>query len=421
MTNLWRFTTHFYLLKGIIFLTHSNMVHLSNRLNRLAPSATLAMSQKSGEMKAQGIDVINMSVGEPDFNTPDHIKAAAKQAVDDNWSRYSPVPGYPDLRKAIVEKLKRENGLDYTMSEILVSNGAKQAVCNAVMALVDDGDEVIIPAPYWVSYPQMALLAGGDPVHIPAGFDQDFKITPEQLEAAITPKTRMLILCSPSNPTGSVYSKDELKALADVLKKHPEVYVLADEIYEHINYVGKHESIAQFPGMKEQCIIINGVSKAYAMTGWRIGYMAAPEWIVKGCNKLQGQYTSGPCSVSQKAAEAAYVLSQDCVEEMRVAFERRRDLIVELAKDIPGLEVNVPQGAFYLFPKCASFYGKSDGQHTINNSTDLAMYLLEVGHVATVGGDAFGDPECFRMSYATSDDNIREAMRRIKECLAKLK
>ncbi len=397
------------------------MVHLSNRLNRLAPSATLAMSQKSSEMKAQGIDVINMSVGEPDFNTPDHIKEAAKKAVDDNWSRYSPVPGYPDLRKAVVEKLKRENGLDYSVSEILVSNGAKQAVCNAVMALVDDGDEVIIPAPYWVSYPQMALLAGGTPVHIPAGFEQNFKITPAQLEAAITPKTRMLILCSPSNPTGSVYSKEELKGLADVLKKHPEVYVLADEIYEHINYVGKHESIAQFPGMKEQTIIINGVSKAYAMTGWRIGYMAAPEWIVKGCNKLQGQYTSGPCSVSQKAAEAAYVLSQDCVEEMRVAFERRRDLIVELAKDIPGLEVNVPQGAFYLFPKCTSFYGKTDGERTINNSTDLAMYLLEVGHVATVGGDAFGDPECFRMSYATSDDNIREAMRRIKDCLSRLR
>ena len=396
------------------------MVHLSNRLNRLAPSATLAMSQKSSEMKAQGIDVINMSVGEPDFNTPDNIKEAAKKAVDDNWSRYSPVPGYPDLRKAVVEKLKRENGLDYSVSEILVSNGAKQAVCNAVMALVDDGDEVIIPAPYWVSYPQMALLAGGTPVHIPAGFEQNFKITPAQLEAAITPKTRMLILCSPSNPTGSVYSKEELEGLANVLKKHPEVYVLADEIYEHINYVGKHESIAQFPGMKEQTIIINGVSKAYAMTGWRIGYMAAPEWIVKGCNKLQGQYTSGPCSVSQKAAEAAYVLSQDCVEEMRVAFERRRNLIVELAKDIPGLEVNVPQGAFYLFPKCTSFYGKTDGERTINNSTDLAMYLLEVGHVATVGGDAFGDPECFRMSYATSDDNIREAMRRIKDCLSRL-
>ena len=397
------------------------MVHLSNRLNRLAPSATLAMSQKSSEMKAQGIDVINMSVGEPDFNTPDHIKEAAKKAVDDNWSRYSPVPGYPDLRKAVVEKLKCENGLDYSVSEILVSNGAKQAVCNAVMALVDDGDEVIIPAPYWVSYPQMALLAGGTPVHIPAGFEQNFKITPAQLEAAITPKTRMLILCSPSNPTGSVYSREELEGLANVLRKHPEIYVLADEIYEHINYVGKHESIAQFPGMKEQTIIINGVSKAYAMTGWRIGYMAAPEWIVKGCNKLQGQYTSGPCSVSQKAAEAAYVLSQDCVEEMRVAFERRRDLIVELAKDIPGLEVNVPQGAFYLFPKCTSFYGKTDGERTINNSTDLAMYLLEVGHVATVGGDAFGDPECFRMSYATSDDNIREAMRRIKDCLSRLR
>ena len=396
------------------------MVHLSNRLNRLAPSATLAMSQKSSEMKAQGIDVINMSVGEPDFNTPDHIKEAAKKAVDDNWSRYSPVPGYPDLRKAVVEKLKRENGLDYSVSEILVSNGAKQAVCNAVMALVDDGDEVIIPAPYWVSYPQMTLLAGGTPVHIPAGFEQNFKITPAQPEAAITPKTRMLILCSPSNPTGSVYSREELEGLANVLRKHPEVYVLADEIYEHINYVGKHESIAQFPGMKEQTIIINGVSKAYAMTGWRIGYMAAPEWIVKGCNKLQGQYTSGPCSVSQKAAEAAYVLSQDCVEEMRVAFERRRNLIVELAKDIPGLEVNVPQGAFYLFPKCTSFYGKTDGERTIQNSTDLAMYLLEVGHVATVGGDAFGDPECFRMSYATSDDNIREAMRRIKDCLSRL-
>ena len=397
------------------------MSHLSNRLNRLAPSATLAMSQKSSEMKAQGIDVINMSVGEPDFNTPDNIKEAAKKAVDDNWSRYSPVPGYPDLRKAIVEKLKRENGLDYKMSEILVSNGAKQAVCNAVMALVDDGDEVIIPTPYWVSYPQMVLLAGGTPVHIPASFEQDFKITPAQLEAAITPKTRMLILCSPSNPTGSVYSKEELKGLADVLAKHPEVYVLADEIYEHINYIGKHESIAQFPDMKEQSIIINGVSKAYAMTGWRIGYMAAPEWIVKGCNKLQGQYTSGPCSVSQKAAEAAYTLSQDCVEEMRQAFERRRDLIVELAKDIPGLEVNKPQGAFYLFPKCTSFYGKSADGRTINNSTDLAMYLLEVGHVATVGGDAFGDPECFRMSYATSDDNIREAMKRIKDCLGRLK
>lgn len=397
------------------------MAELSNRLNRLAPSQTLAMSQKSGEMKAQGIDVINMSVGEPDFNTPDHIKEAAKKAVDENFSRYSPVPGYMDLRKAIVAKLKNENNLDYTTSEILVSNGAKQSVCNTVMALVNDGEEVIIPAPYWVSYPQMVKLAGGTPGIVNAGFEQNFKMTPEQLEAAITPKTRMLILCSPSNPTGSVYTKNELEALAEVIKRHDDLFVLADEIYEHINYVGKHESIAQFPGMKERTIIVNGVSKAYAMTGWRIGFIAAPEWIVKGCNKLQGQYTSGPCSVSQKAAEAAYTTSQECVETMRKAFERRRDLIVKLAKEIPGLEVNCPQGAFYLFPKCSGFYGKSYEGKTINNSTDLAMFLLEEGHVATVGGDAFGDPECFRMSYATSDDNIREAMRRIKETLAKLK
>ena len=397
------------------------MAQLSNRLNRLAPSATLAMSQKSSEMKAQGIDVINMSVGEPDFNTPDHIKEAAKKAIDENYSRYSPVPGYPELRKAIVAKLKNENGLEYGINEILVSNGAKQSVCNTVMALCNDGDEVIIPAPYWVSYPQMAKLAGAEPVIVNAGFEQNFKMTPEQLEAAITPKTRMLILCSPSNPTGSVYSQEELDALAKVILSHEELYVLADEIYEHINYVGKHASIAKAEGMRERTIIVNGVSKAYAMTGWRIGYIAAPEWIVKGCNKLQGQYTSGPCSVSQKAAEAAYTMDQTCVETMRQAFQRRRDLIVELAKDIPGLEVNVPEGAFYLFPKCSSFYGKACGDKVINNSTDLAMFLLEEGHVATVGGDAFGDLECFRMSYATSDDNIREAMKRIKETLAKLK
>ena len=397
------------------------MAQLSDRLNRLAPSATLAMSQKSSEMKAQGIDVINMSVGEPDFNTPDHIKNAAKEAVDNNYSRYSPVPGYADLRKAIAAKLKRENHLEYNINEILVSNGAKQSVCNTVMALVNDGDEVIIPTPYWVSYPQMVKLAGGNPVFINAGFEQNFKITAQQMEDAITPKTRLLILCSPSNPTGSVYTKDELESLAEVIKSHEDLFVLADEIYEHINYTGRHESIAQFPGMKERSIIVNGVSKAYAMTGWRIGFIAAPEWIVKGCNKLQGQYTSGPCSVSQKAAEAAYTLPQDCVEEMRKAFERRRNLIVELAKDIPGLEVNTPQGAFYLFPKCSSFYGKSDGKRTINNSTDFAMYLLEVGHVATVAGDAFGDPECFRMSYATSDEYIREAMSRIKDVLSRLK
>ncbi len=393
---------------------------LSDRLNRLAPSATLAMSQRSSELKAQGVDVINMSVGEPDFNTPDHIKAAAIRAVEENYSRYSPVPGYPALKQAIVQKLKRENGLDYAPSQILCSNGAKQSVCNAIMALVNAGDEVIIPAPYWVSYPQMVLLAEGTPVFVEATIEQDFKITPQQLEAAITPNTRALILCSPSNPTGSVYSREELEALKDVLLCHPRVIVLADEIYEHINYVGQHASIAQFADIKDRVVVINGVSKAYAMTGWRIGFIAAPEWIVKGCNKLQGQYTSGPCSVSQKAAEEAFAGPQECVEVMRQAFERRRDLIVKLAKEIPGLEVNRPEGAFYLFPKCSSFFGKKDGDRVINSSTDLAMYLLEVGHVATVGGDAFGSPECFRMSYATSDENIIEAMRRIKETLARL-
>ena len=393
---------------------------LSDRLNRLAPSATLAMSQRSSELKAQGVDVINMSVGEPDFNTPDHIKAAAIRAVEENYSRYSPVPGYPALKQAIVQKLKRENGLDYAPSQILCSNGAKQSVCNAIMALVNAGDEVIIPAPYWVSYPQMVLLAEGTPVFVEATIEQDFKITPQQLQAALTPNTGALILCSPSNPTGSVYSREELEALKDVLLRHPRVIVLADEIYEHINYVGQHASIAQFADIKDRVVVINGVSKAYAMTGWRIGFIAAPEWIVKGCNKLQGQYTSGPCSVSQKAAEEAFAGPQECVEVMRQAFERRRDLIVKLAKEIPGLEVNRPEGAFYLFPKCSSFFGKKDGDRVINSSTDLAMYLLEVGHVATVGGDAFGSPECFRMRYATSDENIIEAMRRIKETLARL-
>ena len=397
------------------------MQNLSDRLNRLAPSATLAMSQKSSELKAQGVDVINMSVGEPDFNTPDHIKAAAVKAIEENWTRYSPVPGYPSLKEAIVNKLKNENGLDYKPSQIIVSNGAKQSVCNTIMALVNAGDEVIIPAPYWVSYPQMVLLAEGTPVFVEAKIEADFKITPEQLEAAITSKTRAIILCSPSNPTGSVYSKEELEALKNVLLKHERVIVIADEIYEHINYVGKHASMAQFDDIKDRVVIINGVSKAYAMTGWRIGFVAAPEWIVKGSNKLQGQYTSGPCSVSQKAAEAAWNGPQDCVEEMRQAFERRKNLIVKLTKEVPGLEVNDPQGAFYLFPKCSSYFGKKDGDRVINNSTDLAMYLLEVGHVATVGGDAFGSPECFRMSYATSDETIVEAIRRIKETLARLK
>ncbi len=393
---------------------------LSNRVNSLSPSATLAMSQKSAELQHAGIDVINLSVGEPDFNTPDHIKEAAKQAIDENYSRYSPVPGYPALREAMAAKLRNENGLEYTAAQISVGNGAKQSVCNAILVLVNPGEEVIVPAPYWVSYPEMVKMADGVPVIVPAGIEQDFKITPAQLEAAITPRTKALILCSPSNPTGSVYSHDELAALAEVLRKHPQVIVIADEIYEHINYIGKHESIAQFAGMQERTVIINGVSKAYAMTGWRIGFAAGPLDIIKAINKLQGQYTSGPSSVSQKAAEAAYTGTQVPVEEMRQAFERRRDLIVRLAKEIPGLEVNTPQGAFYLFPKCDSFFGKAADGHVVNNSDDLAMYLLEVAHVACVGGTSFGAPECIRMSYATSDENIVEAIRRIGEALAKL-
>lgn len=378
------------------------------------------MSQKSAELKAQGVDVINLSVGEPDFKTPDHIKEAAKKAVDDNYSRYSPVAGYPALRKAIVAKLKKENGLDYTPEQIVCSNGAKQCVCNAVMALVSPGEEVIIPAPYWVSYPQMVLMADGKPVFVEAGIEQDFKITPAQLEEAITARTKAIILCSPSNPTGAVYSQAELEALAEVLRRHEQVYIISDEIYEHINYVGSHASIARCEGMYDRTIVINGVSKAYAMTGWRIGFCAAPLALAKACSKLQGQYTSGPCSVSQVAATEAFAGPQECVEEMRQAFERRKELIVRLAREIPGLEVNEPHGAFYLFPQCSSYFGKRFGDKVIENSTDFALYLLEHAHVATVGGDAFGSPRCFRMSYATSDENIVEAMRRIKEALAEL-
>ena len=393
---------------------------LSNCLNRLEPSATLAMAQKSNELKAQGIDVINLSIGEPDFNTPESIKQAAHKAIDDNFSHYSPVPGYLSLRQAIVNKLKRENGLEYTSEQILCSNGAKQSVCNAIMALVNEGDEVIIPAPYWVSYPQMVKLAGGTPVIVKADISQGFKMTPEQLEAAITPKTRVLILCSPSNPTGAVYTQDELASLAQVLMKHENVITLSDEIYEHINYCGQSASIAKEPGMQERTIIVHGVSKAYAMTGWSIRFIAAPLLIVKGCNKLQGQYTSGPCSVSQIAAQAAFDGDQQCVEDMRQAFLRRRDLIVSLARQIPGFEVNEPQGAVYIFPKVSALFGKQHNGKVIQDSMDLAIYLLEVGHVACVGGKAFGDDECIRMSYATSEDNIRKAFRRIDEAVRQL-
>lgn len=378
------------------------------------------MSQKSNELKAQGIDVINLSVGEPDFYTPEHIKQAAKQAIDENFSFYSPVPGYMDLRNAIVDKLKRENNLEYAANQIIVSGGAKQSVCNVLLSIIGPGDEVIVPAPYWVSYVEMVKLAEGTNVIVSAGIEQDFKMTPEQLEAAITPKTKALILCSPSNPTGSVYSREELQGLAAVLAKYPNIIVLADEIYEHINYIGEHQSIAQFPEIKERVVVINGVSKAYAMTGWRIGFIAAPLWIANACNKLQGQYTSGASSIAQKASVAAFNGPQDCVAEMREAFLRRRDLVVGLCQDIPGIKLNVPQGAFYLFPDMSYYFGKSFGDRRIDNSGDLAMYLLEEGHVATVGGAAFGAPDCLRFSYATSDENLIEAIARIKAALAKL-
>ena len=397
------------------------MTTVSDRIQALAPSATLAMSQKSNELKAQGVDVINLSVGEPDFNTPDHVKQAAHEAIDANFSFYTPVPGYMSLRQAVCAKLKNENGLDFTPDQIVVGNGAKHALCNVIMALVNPGDEVVIPTPAWVSYVQMVNLAGGENVLVPATLDTCFKISPEQLEAAITPKTKLVILCSPSNPTGSVYSRDELQALAQVIARHEGVMVVADEIYEHINYVGRHESLAQFDEIKDRVIIINGVSKAYAMTGWRIGYIAAPLWVAKAVVKLQGQYTSGASSIAQKAAEAAYNGPQECVEEMRKAFMRRRDLVVGLLKEIPGVKVNVPDGAFYLFPEVSSFFGKRCGDTVINDANDLAMFLLLEGHVATVSGDAFCCPGYLRLSYATSDENLVEAARRIKETLAKLK
>ena len=396
----------------------SNLV--SDRIQALSPSATLAMSQKSQELKAQGVDVINLSVGEPDFATPDHIKVAAKEAIDNNFSFYTPVPGYLSLRKAISEKLKKENGVDFAPEQIVVGNGAKHELTNVVMSIVNPGDEVVIPTPAWVSYIQMVILAGGKSVEVPTTMAQNFKVTPEQLDAAITPKTKLVILCSPSNPTGSVYSEAELRALAAVLGKYPQVMVLADEIYEHINYIGGNFSISRCEELKDRVCIINGVSKAYAMTGWRIGFVAAPLWLAKAITKLQGQYTSGASSIAQKAAEAAYTGSQQCVEDMRVAFQRRRDLIVSRLREIPGLDVNEPDGAFYVFPGVTSFFGKKCGDVVINDANDLAMYLLNEAHVATVSGDAFSCPGPIRLSYATSDENIVEATTRIAAALAKL-
>lgn len=396
------------------------MLQISQRINSLAASATLAMSQRSNELRAAGVDVINLSVGEPDFNTPDFIKEAAKKAIDDNFSFYSPVPGYMSLRKAIAANLKATEGVDFAPEQIVVSGGAKQALCNVVLSTINPGDEVVIPTPAWVSYVEMVKLAEGVTVEVPATIEQDFKITPRQLRDAITPRTKMVLFCSPSNPTGSVYSREELQQLVEVLKDYPDILVLSDEIYRHINFTGSYTSMATFPELEGRVVVINGVSKAYAMTGWRIGFCAAPLPIAKACTKLQGQYTSGASSIAQKAAEAAYTGPQDCVEEMRQAFERRRDLVVELAKAIPGIRVNKPQGAFYLFPDVSSFIGKRCGDRVISSSGDVAMYLLDVAHVATVDGAAFCLPGYIRLSYATSDELIREAMRRIGEALAKL-
>lgn len=396
------------------------MLQISQRINSLAASATLAMSQRSNELRARGVDVINLSVGEPDFNTPDFIKDAAKKAIDENFTFYSPVAGYMSLRKAICENLKATEGVEFQPEQIVVSGGAKQALCNVILSTINPGDEVVIPTPAWVSYVEMVKLAEGVTVTVPATIEQDFKITPAQLREAITPRTRMVLICSPSNPTGSVYTREELEGLVDVLKDYPQIIVLSDEIYRHINFTGSYTSMATFKEIADRTVVINGVSKAYAMTGWRIGFMAGPTAIAKACTKLQGQYTSGPSSIAQKAAEAAYTGPQECVEDMRKAFERRRDLVVELASQIPGLKVNKPQGAFYLFPEVSSFFGKRFGERVIKDSADLTMYLLEEAHVATVDGAAFCLPGYIRLSYATSDELIKEALRRIANALAAL-
>ncbi len=394
---------------------------LSDRINNLSESATLKMTKLGRELAAKGVNVISLSVGEPDFNTPDHVKEAAKVALDQNYTRYSPVPGYPELRQAIVNKLKTENNLDYDISQIVVSTGAKQSLSNVLMTLINPGEEVIIPTPYWVSYSEMVVLAEGKSVFIDTEIDQDFKITPVQLEAAITPKSKVFMFSSPCNPTGSVYSKEELAALVAVFEKYPDIYIISDEIYEHINFVDKHESIAQFDSIKDRVIIINGFSKAYAMTGWRLGYIAANKEIAAANDKMQGQTTSGTCSISQRAGIAAYEGGLNSVNEMKAAFERRRQLVYDLLNDIPGVKTNLPQGAFYFFPEISSFFGKKDLQgNVINNSADLALYLLNEGHVATVGGDSFGNNNYIRLSYAASDDSLKEALRRIKEALAKL-
>ena len=397
---------------------------LSDRILQMAASETLAMTQAARDLKAQGKDVISLSIGEPDFNTPESIKEAAKKAIDDNFSHYPPVPGYADLKEAVCKKFKRDNNLDFTPDQIIVSTGAKQSIYQVVQCLVNPGDEVVIPTPYWVSYREIVKVAGGECVYVKTAIENDFKVTAEQLEKAITPKTKLIMFSSPSNPTGMLYTKEELRKIADMLQKHPQVYVMADEIYEHINFVGKHESLAQFPEIKERVITINGVAKGYAMTGWRIGFIAAPLFIAKACNKLQGQITSATCSIAQKATVRAMELDPATDKDiiwMREQFKERRDLVYKLLCEIPGLKVRLPQGAFYFFPEVSSYFGKSYGEYHIQNSTDLCMYLLHEANVATVMGSAFGDDNCIRLSYATSKETLIEAIRRIKEALAKLK
>ncbi|HOE05241.1 MAG TPA: pyridoxal phosphate-dependent aminotransferase [Bacteroidales bacterium] len=397
------------------------MEKASDRLNKLAVSATLAMTNKSRELKEQGIDVINLSIGEPDFDTPDYIKEAAKKAIDENFTHYPPVPGYTELRKAVVNKFKRENNLDFTVDQIVVSTGAKHSIINVFLSVLNPGDEVIVPAPYWVSYVDMVKLADGTVIEIPCGIAQDFKMTAAQLKAALNEKTRAIIFSSPSNPTGSLYSYEELKSFAEILVDYPRVIVISDEIYEHINYVGAHQSIAQFESIRDRVVVVNGVSKGYAMTGWRIGFIGAPLWIAKACIKLQGQFTSGACSIAQKAAEAALNAGNDACKEMTAIFKKRRDAVMQQIKDIPGLKTNTPPGAFYVFPDVSYFFGKTDGETIIKTSDDLALYLLNKAHVAAVAGDAFGAPECLRLSYATSEKEMTEAINRIRKALSLLK
>lgn len=397
------------------------MNYLSKRINDLEESATIAMARLSRELQEQGHDIISLSLGEPDFVTPDDIREAAKKAIDDGFTFYPPIAGYADLRKAISEKFKRENNLDYKPEQIVVSTGAKQSIANVILSLVNPGEEVIVPAPYWVSYSQMIQLAGGIPVFIDTTVDNDFKPTAQQVKDAITPKTKLFIFSSPCNPTGSIFSKEELKAIAEVILPHPQIYILSDEIYEHIRFEADHESIAQFDFIKDRVVIVNGVSKGYAMTGWRIGYIGAPVEIAKACDKMQGQFTSAPCSIAQKAALKAVSTEWSLYEFMRESFLRRRDMVLELMQDIPGWKFNKPKGAFYVFPDVTYFFGKSDGEAVIKNATDLCMYLLKDAKVSLVTGEAFGDPRCVRISYATSDDILREALKRIKESLAKLK